>query len=111
MKSRYLGFALMLSLLPVAWAQADSLPVFNLSVKDGYFKPERIEIPANQKIRLIVKNEGAGPEEFESSKLNREKIILPGKSTNIFIGPLTPGTYEFFGEFHPKTARGQIVAK
>ena len=36
---------------------------------------------------------------------------MPGKSAEIFIGPLKPGVYDFYGEFHPQTARGQIVAK
>ncbi|MDB2553734.1 cupredoxin domain-containing protein, partial [Gammaproteobacteria bacterium] len=30
--------------------------------------------------------------------------------TIIFIGPLAPGIYTFFGEFFPKTAQGVIVA-
>lgn len=90
---------------------ADNLPGFNLTAKDGRFMPEQIEIPAGQKVRLVVKNEGPGPEEFESSTLNREKMILPGKSAEIFIGPLKPGTYDFYGEFHPRTARGRIVAR
>ncbi|BAV32458.1 hypothetical protein SCL_0134 [Sulfuricaulis limicola] len=90
---------------------ADNLPGFSLTAKDGRFLPEQIDIPAGQKVRLVVKNEGPGPEEFESSALNREKVILPGKSAEIFIGPLKPGTYDFYGEFHPQTARGRIVAR
>lgn len=90
---------------------AADLPVFNLTVKDGRFTSEKVEVPAGQKFRLIVTNEGSGPEEFESSDLNREKVVTPGKSVVIFIGPLKPGTYGFFGDFHPQTARGQIVAK
>jgi Cupredoxin-like domain len=90
---------------------AENLPSFHLSIKDGRYSPEQVEIPAGQKIKLIIKNDGPGPEEFESSDLNREKIIQAGKSAEIFIGPLKPGTYKFIGEFHPKTAQGQIVAK
>ena len=29
----------------------------------------------------------------------------------IFIGPLDPGTYPFFGDFNQSTAQGKIVAK
>jgi len=109
MNTRYLGLILGLSLtFPLS---AETLPGFELTAKDGRFSPEKIEIPAGQKIRLTVRNEGPGPEEFESSKLNREKMIMPGKSAEIFIGPLKPGVYDFYGEFHPKTARGQIIAK
>ncbi len=100
-----------LSLATALPLRAADLPSYNLSVKDGRFMPEKLEVPAGQKFKLIVRNEGSGPEEFESSDLNREKIITAGKSAVIFIGPLKPGTYGFYGEFHPKTARGQIVAK
>ena len=111
MNAKYIGLALGLSLGLVFPLHAETLSSFNLTAKDGRFLPEKIEIPADQKIRLIVKNEGPGPEEFESSKLNREKVIMPGQSADIFIGPLKPGIYDFYGEFHPHTARGQIVVK
>ncbi len=90
---------------------ADELPSFQLTAKDGRFSPEKVEIPAGKKIKLVVTNEGPGPEEFESHELNREKMIMPGKSVEIIIGPLKPGAYGFYGEFHPKTAQGQIVVK
>ena len=90
---------------------AEDLPAYNLTIKDGRYSPETVEIPADQKIRLVIKNEGPGPEEFESSGLNREKIIKAGKTAEVIIGPLKPGTYKFIGEFHPKTAQGRIVAK
>lgn len=106
-----IGLIAGLSLGLVFPLHADNLPSFNLTAKDGRFLPEQIDIPVGLKIRLVVKNEGSGPEEFESSALNREKLIMPGKSAEIFIGPLKPGAYEFYGEFHPQTARGRIVAR
>jgi hypothetical protein len=90
---------------------AADLPTFQLTAKDGRFNPETIEVPAGQKFKLVVNNEGPGPEEFESHELNREKVIPAGGKADILIGPLKPGTYTFFGEFHPKTANGKIVAK
>ena len=90
---------------------AENLPAFNLTIKDGRYSPEQVEIPAGQKIKLVIKNDGPGPEEFESSELNREKLIKAGKTAEVSIGPLNPGTYKFIGEFHPKTAQGRIVAK
>jgi hypothetical protein len=27
------------------------------------------------------------------------------------VGPLAPGRYEFFGEFHPNTAKGVVIAE
>lgn len=111
MKAKYIGLALSLSLATIIPLHAETLPSFNLTAKDGRFQPDKVEIPAGQKIRLVVKNEGPGPEEFESSKLNREKVIMPGTSSDILIGPLKPGVYDFYGEFHPQTARGQIIVK
>jgi hypothetical protein len=29
----------------------------------------------------------------------------------VFVGPLKPGKYEFFGEFNMATARGWLVAR
>jgi len=90
---------------------ADAPPRFTLTVKDGRFNPETLEVPAGKKFKLIVDNQGPGPEEFESHELNREKVIPEGQKAEINLGPLKPGTYKFFGEFHPKTANGKIVAK
>ncbi|HKW79808.1 MAG TPA: cupredoxin domain-containing protein [Casimicrobiaceae bacterium] len=86
-------------------------PTFTLTLRDHRFVPNEITVPAGQKVKLLVKNEDATPEEFESTKLNREKVI-PGRSeATIFIGPLNPGEYPFFGEFNPKTATGRVVVK
>jgi len=100
-----------LALGGIAPSYAEEMPQFNLTAKDGRFSPEKIEVPAGRKFRLVVKNEGPGPEEFESHELNREKVVLAGKSVEVIIGPLKPGAYGFFGDFHPNTAKGQIIAK
>lgn len=86
-------------------------PVFTISIKDHRFDPVDLEIPAGKKIKLIVKNLDPTPEEFESYDLNREKIIAGGREGIVYIGPLDPGTYDYFGEFHPDTAQGRIIAK
>ncbi len=91
--------------------QADDTPTFEIIIKDHKFAPATLEIPANKKVKLIVKNQDPTPEEFESYELNREKVIPGNSQAIIFIGPLEPGTYPFFGEFNQKTAQGKIVAK
>jgi hypothetical protein len=84
---------------------------YRIVIENHRFAPERIEVPAGRKVKLVIENRDATPEEFESHPLNREKVI-PGKSTaTIFIGPLKPGEYPFVGEFHEKTAKGVIAAK
>ncbi|MGB4058007.1 MAG: cupredoxin domain-containing protein [Alphaproteobacteria bacterium] len=84
---------------------------YTLVIKDHKFSPETLEIPANQKVKIIVDNQDPSPEEFESYELNREKVISGNSKGIIFVGPLKPGTYPFFGEFNMSTAKGQIVAK
>ena len=86
-------------------------PEFTLVIKDHRFEPAEITVPAGQKIKLIVQNRDATPEEFESHILNREKVIAGNSSASIFIGPLQPGNYPFVGEYNEKTAKGVIVAK
>ncbi len=82
-----------------------------LTIRDHRFEPAEVRVPAGQKIKLIVHNQDTTPEEFKSHELNREKLIAPGAKVNIFIGPLNPGRYPFFGEFHEKTARGTVIAE
>lgn len=84
------------------------VPTFTLEIRDHLFFPSTLIIPADTKVKLIVQNKDATPEEFESYELNREKVIMGGAKAIIFIGPLPPGDYPFFGEFNPKTAQGMI---
>jgi hypothetical protein len=93
-----------------ASASAD-VKEFTLTLRDHQFVPATLTIPANTKIKLLVVNEDATPEEFESHELNREKIVTGKGKITVFIGPLKPGRYPFFGEFHMKTAQGAIIAK
>jgi RPA family protein len=82
-----------------------------LRIKDHKFIPAQLVVPANTKIKLIVVNEDPTPEEFESHELNREKIVTGKGTITVFIGPLKPGKYPFFGEFHAKTAQGVVIAQ
>ena len=82
--------------------------IYTIVIKENRFNPIELEVPAAVKVKLVIDNQDATAEEFESYDLNREKII-PGKSKGIiFIGPLKKGEYKFFGEFHPGTAQGVI---
>jgi high-affinity iron transporter len=90
-------------------ARADDLPV--LVFHNHRFEPARIEVPAHQKFKLQVKNTDDTADEFESVTLNREKLVTPGQTITVFLGPLDPGEYKFFGDFHQDTARGVLIAK
>ena len=82
---------------------------FVIELKNHLFYPAEIKIPAEQKVKLIIHNLDSSVEEFDSFSLNREKVIFPGQKAVIFIGPLPPGRYEFFGEYHPNSAKGIVV--
>ena len=82
-----------------------------LTIKDHRFEPAELVIQANQKVKIRVENQDPTAEEFESYELNREKIVPAHGKITIFIGPLKPGTYRYFGDFNPTTAQGVIVAK
>ena len=84
-------------------------PVYEIEIRNHLFEPDEITIPANTKVKLVVYNRDSTPEEFESFELNREKVIMGGAKATIFVGPLAPGEYPFFGEFNPTTALGKII--
>jgi len=90
-----------------AWAQDE----LHLTIRDHRYLPEQIEAPSGVKFKLLVKNEDENTEEFESDELKREKLVPPGEEIPVFLGPLDPGSYNFFGDFHRDTAHGTLVVK
>lgn len=86
-------------------------PVVRVEIRDHLFYPAELRIPARTKVRLLVVNSDPTPEEFESYELNREKVVLGNSETVIYVGPLAPGEYTFFGEFNMSTAQGKIIAE
>src|SRR2546430_15530035 len=97
--------AIVLAALGVAGVHAVAQE-FNLVIRDHKFEPQEIRVPAGKRVSIYVTNEDASPEEFESPALKVEKVI-PGRSKGLVrIGPLAPGRYEFFGDFHADTAQG-----
>jgi hypothetical protein len=86
-------------------------PSFTLTIKDHHFMPSELTVPADQKVKLLIKNLDKTPEEFESHDLKREKIVPGGGEITLYIGPLKAGTYTFFGEFHEDTAQGRIIVE
>ena len=92
-------------------ARADDMPTIQLLMKDGRLFPETLEVPANTRFRLQIRNEGPGAAEFESLELRKETVLAPGITRVLVFHPMKPGTYKFFDEFHQATAQGMIVAK
>ena len=87
---------------------ADSNDMYKIAIKNHQFVPSLLSIPVNQRIKLTVENQDPTAEEFESYDLNREKVVSGNKKIIVFLGPLSKGTYKFFGDFHQSTAQGVI---
>ena len=100
----------------VCGAAAFAAPAFaqeashSITIRDHNFEPSTVDVKAGVKIKLTVINAQKQAAEFESSELNREKIVPPGGSVTVLLGPLEPGSYTFFDDFHRAT-KGTIVAK
>jgi plastocyanin len=92
------------------WAAAAE-PEFAIVIKNHRFEPAEVKVPAGQRLKFVVDNQDSTPEEFESHAMNVEKVIPGGKKATLFIRPLKPGRYTFFGEFNEKTAQGVVIAE
>lgn len=118
MKITHPSFSLVATLLwltlmnaPYAAAAADTDIDLKVIIKNHRFEPSELKVAANRRIRLTVHNQDSTSEEFESTSLKREKIIIAGGKATILIGPLKPGRYEFVGEYHASTAKGALIAE
>lgn len=99
------------ALLAAGAALAAPLPTYELTLQDGHFNPAQLKVPAGQRFKIVLKNIGQSPAEFESTPLRVEKVLSPGVTTFVVIHPLKPGTYGFFDEFNPQLPEGSILAE
>jgi len=99
------------ALLVIALAlPARAIEVFALTLQDHKFTPNELTVPANERFRIEVENRDATPAEFESSDLRVEKIVVGGGKISLLAGPLKPGVYNFFDDYHPDSAKGTLTA-
>ena len=101
------GLACLLLITAAATRAAEPI---KLSIKDHRFTPTEVTVPTGERLRIEVQNQDTTPAEFESSDLRVEKIIVPGGKITVIAGPLKPGTYKFFDDYHPDTGTGTITA-
>jgi plastocyanin domain-containing protein len=94
-----------------AQSTAAPLPSFTLTVKDGVFSPRRLEVPAGQRVKLVLKNEGPGPLEFENAEMNVEKILAAGAESFVVLPRMKSGEYEFVDEYNMVTGVMTVIAK
>lgn len=93
-------------------ASAEEAHEVKITIRNHRFEPATVEVPAGREIKLIVTNADGTPEEFESVALRIERVIAGGATAEFTIRPLRKNRkYKFFGEFHPDTAKGELVVK
>jgi hypothetical protein len=85
--------------------------ILEVTLEKHVFIPSEIHVPAHQKLILIINNLDSTTEEFDSPDLKREKILRSRSKTNIVLAPLSPGRYDFVGEFHSDTAQGVVIVE
>jgi plastocyanin len=96
---------------PALRAATPDADVPAVSFHDGRFEPATLTIPAHAEVRLRVTNLGSEPIEFESFKLNRERVVSPGETVTLRLPELSPGSYDFYDDFHRDVPEGVIVVK
>jgi hypothetical protein len=102
--------ALVTVLFPAAGSRGDDTLV-ELRFENQRFTPQTITVPSNHSITLRITNASKEAIEFESFKLNREKVVGPGETIIIRLPALRPGSYDFYDDFHQDVPAGSIIAK
>ena len=100
-----LGACIWLPVLSLAQTQPNTIVI-----KDHQFDPAQLIIPAGQKLQITVDNQDPSAEEFESFDLDREQVVDGNKKIIVYIGPLKPGTYKYWADYH-QSSKGVIVAQ
>jgi len=75
------------------------------------FTPQTLNVPSGEKLTIKVTNASQETIEFESFKLNREKVVTPGETISVNLPALSPGSYDFYDDFHQDVPQGAIIAK
>ena len=86
-------------------------PPAQIRLINGHFEPQQLAVTAGEPLTLDVSNATDRPIEFESFKLNREKVVEPGETITVHLRPLSPGAYDFYDDFHQDVPEGSIVAR
>ena len=95
---------------PINDPKYKKLTTYLVEMKDGNLMPAELVVPAKTKFRILVRNIGSKPAEFESNQLRQEKVLFMGAEINLVITPLDVGTYDYYDDFAPKT-HGNITVK
>lgn len=112
MKRAFLGIAgaWCVWLAPTLAVAADE-PVFEIEMKDGSITPSRLEVPSKTRFKIIVRNTGKVPAEFERSELHKEVVVPAGGAATMIIRTLDAGEYKFFDDFQAGAPPAVLIAK
>jgi len=91
--------------------RAEDVFAATITIRDHHFDPPEIHVPAGKRIALTVINADPLSEEFDSTALKVEKVIAGKSQGVVHISPLSPGNYDFIGEYHEETAKGRVIAE
>jgi plastocyanin len=97
--------------LAFAMAAPAAAAEYSVTLKNHRFTPSEIRVKAGTTNVIILKNEDATADEFDSESLKTEKVVAGHATGKIRLRPLSPGRYPFMGEFHAKTAQGVVIAE
>ncbi|ABD89044.1 cupredoxin domain-containing protein [Rhodopseudomonas palustris] len=106
----WMATALLLVLTPPVQSRADEVTV-EIEMNNGVITPQRLEVPANTRFRLIIKNTGTMPAEFESKELHKEEVVAAGATGRMIFRKLEPGEYSFVDDFSPDAPPAVLIAK
>lgn len=85
-----------------------------LTLSEFKYSSPTIELKADEKATLELKNVGTVEHDFKTEAAGVDVLLKPGKSGTRTIGPLKPGTYEFFCSVpgHKEAGmKGQLIVK
>jgi hypothetical protein len=82
-----------------------------VTLKDHKFTPAQIHVKANTPTIILLTNQDATAEEFDSTALKVEKVVAGHDSGTVRLRALAPGKYPFMGEYHSDTAQGLVIAE
>ena len=115
MKLPIFALTLLVALIGSTTAAIEPSPkpvtVVEIRFEHHRFSPEKVEVPAGVPLTLRVINTSNERIEFESFKLNREKVVAPGDTLVLHLPALRPGSYDFFDDFHADVPEGTIGAR
>jgi heme/copper-type cytochrome/quinol oxidase subunit 2 len=94
-----------------ASANAEEPATIEVTLKNHQFSPAEIHVPTGKPVILRITNQDDTVEEFDSTALQVEKVIVGGHYALVRLRPLGPGRFPFMGEYHSETAKGVVISE